>query len=205
MSLHPKPSQSIPEQTMRVARASFPEGSLCVDIRDELGPIFTDEQFTSLYPNVGQSAFSPAKLGLITIFQFLEGMTDRQTAHAVRARIDWKYALGLELDFSGFDYSILSKYRKRLQEGGEESILFQELSNTLQEKGLLRRGGKQRTDSTHILASVRELNWLECTGQTMYAALNQLATVVPDWLQQHIPAEWFQRYGRPAVIMTYRS
>lgn len=56
--------------------------------------------------------------------------------------------------------------------------------------------GKQRTDSTHILAAVRTLNRLEGIGETLRAALNSLATVAPDWLQAWVPPVWFERYGR---------
>ena len=83
-------------------------------MHEQLGQIYTDIDFESLYPRCGKSAMSPAKLALITIMQFAEGLTDRQAADAVRSRIDWKYALGLELTDSGFDYTVLTEFRERL-------------------------------------------------------------------------------------------
>src|SRR5712692_8493766 len=107
MSLHPRPIDPVPDETARVARAAFPKGNLYVKIRDELGTIYTDEQFADLFPHVGQPAEAPWRLALVTVFQFLEGLSDRQAAEAVRSRIEWKYALGLELTDPGFDASVL--------------------------------------------------------------------------------------------------
>ena len=101
----------IPAETERIARLAFPKGSLAMKLRDELGMIYTDEQFSDLFPERGQPAESPARLALVTVLQFAEGLTDRQAADAVRGRIDWKYALGLELSDPGFDYSVLSEFR----------------------------------------------------------------------------------------------
>jgi transposase len=123
--------------------------------------------------------------------------TDRQAADAVRARIDWKYALSLELTDDGFNLSVLSEFRQRLLTNGAEARLFDIMLAGFQERQLLKAGGKQRTDSTHILANVRELNRIEFVGETMRAALNELATAAPDWLKGWVPDEWFKRYSRP--------
>jgi len=130
--------------------------------------------------------------------QFLENLSDRQTADAVRSRIDWKYALGLELTDSGFDYSVLSGFRERLADGDRQTLLLDRILELLREKKLLKARGKQRTDSTHVLASIRVMNRLEMVVETMRAALNELATVAPDWLAQVSKPEWFERYSRRA-------
>ena len=93
MSLHPQDPLSIPDETKRVARAAFPKGALCLRIADELGSIYTDSQFTALFPGRGKHAEAPGRLALATVLQFVEGLSDRQAADAVRGRIDWKYAL----------------------------------------------------------------------------------------------------------------
>jgi transposase len=129
--------------------------------------------------------------------QFAENLTDRQAADAVRGRIDWKYALSLELTDAGFDASVLSEFRSRLVQHEAEARLFEGMLSALQARGLLKTRGKQRTDSTHILANVRELNRLEFVGETLRAALNELATVAPDWLKTVVASDWFERYSRP--------
>lgn len=98
MSLQAETSQQIPEETVRVARAAFPKGTnLYLKMRDELGTFFENQQFAALFSTRGQPAEAPWRLALITIFQFIENLSDRAAADAVRARVDWKYALGLEL------------------------------------------------------------------------------------------------------------
>jgi transposase len=109
MSLHPSPISPVPEETARVARAAFPKGTRYLEMRDVLGTIYSDELFADLYPQRGQPAAAPWRLALVTVFQFVEGLSDRQAAEAVRGRIDWKYALGLELTDAGFDASVRSR------------------------------------------------------------------------------------------------
>lgn len=197
MSLHPQPIGPIPDETARVARAAFPKGNLYLTLRDDLGTLFTDHDFSSLFPTHGQPAASPWRLALICVFQFIEGVSDRQAADAVRSRIDWKYALGLDLTNPGFDFSVLCEFRARLIAGSAEQAMLDTLLTQFKARGWLKARGKQRTDSTHVLAAIRTLNRLEGVGETLRAALNALAVVAPDWLQQWVPADWFERYGRP--------
>jgi transposase len=179
-----------------VARAAFPKGNPYLTLRDQLGTIFQDEDFAALFPACGQPGLSPWRLALITIMQFRETLADRQAAEAVRARIDWKYLLGLELTDSGFDFSVLSEFRDRLLAGHQEEILLDKLLEQCCARGLLKARGQQRTDATHVLAAIRVLNRLELVAETFRAALNDLATVAPDWLQAIAPAVWYERYGR---------
>jgi transposase len=195
MTLHPRYIPDVPEETVQVAKAAFRKGNRYMQMRDELGTLFTDEQFEDLFPNVGQVAASPWQLALVTVMQFAENLTDRQAADAVRGRIDWKYALSLELTDEGFDFSVLSEFRTRLLSNGAATRLFESMLVGLQERKLLKSGGKQRTDSTHILAKVRELNRIEFVGETLRAALNELASMVPKWLKAFVPTDWFDLYG----------
>jgi transposase len=196
MSLNPQTTYPIPEDTRRVARAAFPKGNLYMRMRDELGEIYQDARFAELFPGRGQRAESPGRLAWVTVMQYSEGLSDRQAAEAVRARIDWKYVLGLELEDPGFDYSVLSEFRERLVSGQQEQVLLDELLRRLKELKLLKARGQQRTDSTHILAAVRQLNRVEIVGETMRKALNELAAFAPDWVQEIARPEWFRRYGR---------
>ena len=127
------------------------------------------------------------------IMQFREHIADRQAAEAVRARIDWKYLLGLALTDPGFDFSVLSEFRDRLLTGSAEERLLDKLLEGCQRQGLIKARGRQRTDSTHVLASSRLLSRIELVAETLRAALNELATVAPDWLRAFAPLEWFDR------------
>ena len=196
MSLKPTLVQPVPKETIQVARAAFPKGNLYLTLRDKLGSIFHDEDFADLFPTDGQPALPPWRLALVTILQFRENLPDRQAAEAVRGRIDWKYLLGLELTDAGFDFSVLSEFRGRLLEGGQEAILLDKLLEHCQGLGLLQERGKQRTDATRVLAAIRVMSRLELVAETVRAALNDLATLAPDWLRGVAPVEWYQRYSR---------
>jgi transposase len=181
--------------TAYVARAAFPAGNPYLAVRDALGTFYDDERFATLFPQRGRPAEAPWRLALITVFQFAEGLADRQAADAVRGRIDWKYALGLELSDPGFDFSVLSEFRGRLLKGGAERLLLEAMLQTCAGHGLVKARTKQRTDSTHVLAAIRTLNRLELVGETLRAALNAVAVVAPQWLRSWVPAEWFDRYA----------
>lgn len=196
MSLNPYAIDPVPLETSRVAHAAFPQGNRYMTMRDELGVLYPTALFTDLYPQVGHYGEPPWRLALVTLMQFSENLTDRQAADAVRGRIDWKYALGLELTDPGFDFSVLSEFRTRLIAGAAEERLLTTMLDRFTERGLLKSRGQQRTDSTHIVAAVRSLNRLEMVGETLHAALNALAQVAPVWLRAHVTAEWFLRYGK---------
>lgn len=197
-----QPTGSVPAETARIAHQVFPKGNRYLNLRDELGSIYSDRDFAELFPTHGQPAQCPWRLALVSVMQFAEDLSDRQAAEAVRTRIDWKYALGLELADSGFDFSVLSEFRTRLLTGNQEERVLDTLLERLKEKGWLKDGRKQRTDSTHVLAAIRTLNRLESVGETLRATLNDLATVAPNWLGKWVPHEWFDRYSR--AIEEYR-
>lgn len=195
MSLPRDGVHPVPVETARVAHAAFPEGNVYLRLRDELGTLFDDALFTAVYAIEGQPALHPWQLALVSVMQFMENLSDRQAAHAVRARIDWKYALGLELTDEGFHYSVLSEFRTRLVHGSLEQVLLDTVLKRCQERGWLKARGRQRTDSTYILGAVKSLNQLELVGETLRHALNVLATVAPEWLKPQVQPEWFERYA----------
>lgn len=135
MTLQSQNEFSIPEETVRVARAAYPKGNICIKMRDTLGTIYQDESFAHLFPHNGRPTEAPLRLALITILQFMEDLPDRQAADAVRGRIDWKYLLGLPLDDPGFDFTLLSDFRKRLVEGEAEYLLFDTLLTLFKDHG----------------------------------------------------------------------
>jgi transposase len=197
MSLRLQPLvPSVPDDTARIARAAFPRGNPYVLLRNRLGPVFDDAGFADLYPQRGQPAYTPWRLALVTLLQFREGLSDRQAAEAVRARIDWKYLLALDLANPGFDHTVLCEFRGRLLGGEAAERLLTRVLDTARDAGLLKARGRQRTDSTHVLAAVRDLNRVELVAETLRAALNAIAVVAPDWLRALAPPEWHARYDR---------
>ncbi len=196
MSLRPYPVPPVPGDTARVALAAFPRGNAYLLLRDRLGALFDDADFADLYPARGQPAYAPWRLALVTLMQFREGLSDRQAAEAVRGRIDLKYLLALELTDAGFDHSVLCEFRARLLLHAAGERLLARVLDAAREGGLLKARGRQRTDSTHVLAAIRNLNRVELLAETLRAALNAIAGVAPDWLRALARPAWHERYAR---------
>lgn len=195
MSLRAPAVYLIPDDTTQAARASFPHGHPLMHIADEFGLLYTNAQFAPLFSPTGQPALDPARLALVLVFQFMEGLTDEQAADAVRGHLAWKYALALPLQYPGFDSSVLSEFRTRLLTGGLELLLLDTLLDRIHERGLLKVRGRARTDSTHVLAAVRTLSRLVNCAETVRAALNAVADAAPAWLQPQIDPAWGERYS----------
>ena len=206
MSLQPMSVPPVPADTARLAKAVFKKGNLYMTIGDQIGYLFADIDFSEMYAADGSPAISPARLALVTIFQFMEHVTDREAAELVRARIDWKYALGLELSDAGFHYSVLCEFRSRLMSGQAENLLFEALLKLFKERGWLKARTRQRSDSTHIVAAVRKLNRVELVSETLYHALDVLAQLAPEWLRTCVQPDWFERYSqRPTGFRLAKS
>src|SRR4051794_13936029 len=185
MSLQPQAVYIVPQETDRVAHAIFAKPNVVMRMYDEFGVIFNDADFADLFPTQGQPALAPVRLALATLLQFMEGLTDRQAADAVRTRLDWKYLLCLELTDIGFDHTVLSEFRTRLLAYGAEGRLFEAILDLARGRGLLKSGGRQRSASTHVLAAMRTMSRLEVVGEALRSALNVLATTAPEWLRAH--------------------
>jgi transposase len=172
------------------------EPPLAVAMRDHLGAWMQDEDFAEAFGSRGRRGESPAMLAMVLVLKHAEGKTDREAAEAVRTDLDWLYALGLPLDDEGFDFSVLSEFRERLAGHGMEEKVLDALLSKLQEDGLVKPGGKQRTDSTHVLANARELHAFELITESVRAALEALAASCPGWLTSRIcVSDWERRYG----------
>jgi transposase len=196
MSLRPEPLPPIPDATVAAVRAAFPKGNLYVDLRAEFGTLYHDQLFADLYPPEGRPVeVAPWRLALVVVMQYIEGLTDRQAADAVRRCMDWKYALSLDLGDPGFDFTLLHDFRQRLLTHEAGQRLLDTFLTTCKARGWIKARGTQRTDSTHVLAAIRTLHRVECVLEAMHAALNQLSAAEPTWVQQHVPLDWYSRYG----------
>lgn len=196
MSFHPQPIPPVPETTTAAVHAAFPKGNLYIDLRAEFGALYDDRLFADLYPPYGRPVtVSPWRLALVLVMQYIEGLTDRQAADAVRRCIDWKYALSLELTDPGFDFTLLHDFRQRLLLNDAAQRLLDSFLMACKARGLIKTRGTQRTDSTHVLAAIRTLHRLECVLETMHMALNHLTERDPAWVRRHVPFDWYERYG----------
>src|SRR6266699_2227516 len=141
MSINPHSLGPIPEETRLLVQRLCPKGTMVTQLRDALGPIYSDESFAHLYATGGRAAVAPWRLALVTVLQAIEGLTDRQAAEYVRTRIDWLYALALPLDDPGFDYSILADFRQRLLTHEAQDLLLAPILQLCRERGSIRAGG----------------------------------------------------------------
>jgi transposase len=196
MSLRPEPLPPIPDATAAAVRAAFPKGNLYVELRAEFGTLYDDRLFAALYPPQGRPVeVAPWRLALVLVMQYIEGLTDRQAADAVRRCMDWKYALSLDLTDPGFDFRLLHDFRCRLLAHEAGQRFLDAFLAACKARGWVKARGMQRTDSTHVVAAIRTLHRLECVLEAMHWALNQLSDVAPAWVQQHVPPAWYTRYG----------
>ena len=196
MSLRPEPLPAIPAATVAAVRAAFPKGNLYVDLRAEFGTLYTDQLFTDLYPPAGRPVeVPPWRLALVMVMQYIEGLTDRQAADAVRRCMDWKYALSLDLHDPGFDFTLLHDFRERLLAHDAPQRFLDTFLTACKARGWIKARGTQRTDSTYVLAAIRTLNRLEHMLETLRLALNQLSEADPQWVRGWVPREWYERYG----------
>src|SRR5215472_16108756 len=171
MSIRPRLGAEVPELTARVVRASNPAGTTAMWVRDRLDGLRADEDFAGWYPRDGRPGISPARLATVSVLQFLLDLSDRDAAEAVRCRIDFKYALGLDLDDPGFHHSVLGDFRDRLLVDG-------------------------RADRLPDLALTR----LELVTEAVRAALEELARTAIHVLEGLVDDDWGRRYGRPVRL-----
>ncbi|WP_197946051.1 transposase [Phytohabitans suffuscus] len=200
MSVRLRSGEQVPSLTAQVARASNPGGTTAMWVKDRLNGLWGDEDFLDWYPRDGRPGLSPAQLATVCVLRFLLDLSDRQAAEAVRCRIDFKYALAMELDDSGFHHSVLADFRDRLGQDDRADRLLDLALARLKEAGLVRERGTQRTDSTHVLAAVRDLTRLELIIEAVRAALEELAGTAPHLLADVMDEEWGRRYGRPVRL-----
>ena len=193
----PDPVVAAAIQAMYGSRKS--ERPLAVTVRDRLGEWLHDEDFAAAFGVRGRPGWSPSRLALVTVLQRAENLTDRMAAEQVRARLDWKYLLGLSLDDPGFDHSVLPEFRAKVAGAGLEMAALDALLERLAADGLVKAGGKQRTDSTHVVAAVAALRRLELAGESVRAALEALAAAHPGWTAGVLDASWSRRYGAPVT------
>jgi len=196
MSLQWMLSRTVPADTYALGQILFPATNLYRQIGDRFDDLFPLEViFTLLYEATGRGAIPPLLMSLVTVFQAWEKVPDRLAAECVVSRIDWKYALHLPLTYLGFHFTDLTAFRARLTSRGEERLVFDQVLSKLKDAGLVKKGGKARTDSTHILAVVEHLGRMELVTESIRVALQAVSVLVPAWVEQRIPSPFRDVYG----------
>lgn len=187
--------ESIPKETARIGQTILREDNPYRLVGDNVENILTLSDFAHLYSKDGRGAICPIILSLVTLFQFMENLPDREAAGAAVVRLDWKYALHVPVEWLGFHYSTLCNYRRRLLEHGEERLLFEKILDWIVSQGFLKKQAKQRTDSTHVLGKVATLSRLELLWEALRMALRALERADPTWYQSAIPQAFHEVYS----------
>jgi len=195
---------AMPADIAAVGRQVLPPTNRYRVIGDHLADLLDDAQFADLYDTRGRNALSPALLAMVTLFQFLEDIPDREAAEQVVVRLDWKYALHLPLGDTGFDYSCLCYFRQRVLDQHQDTLVFETILSKVRALGFLKKRGKQRTDSIAVLGAVRQLSALETVTETLRLAVRALTAADAAWLGQAVPASFADQYAdlRPDYRLT---
>jgi len=199
MSLKPQPSRPMPAELARLGAILLPSDSPYRLIGDHLYAQYDNAAFADLYHAEGKPALPPVDLLFVLALQALEDLGDRAAADAVRLRLDWKYALHLPLDYAGFNFSVLSDFRVRLLAHDAAARLFDTLLGQLRELGLLKRRGRQRTDSLAVLARIHLLTRVELVVETLRLAIRALLHADPAWAKSTMSPTWEELYGQRMV------
>jgi len=195
MSLQFKWNKQIPVDTAQVGRAILAEHDPYRLVGDGVNEFLRLEEFASLYSKLGRGAVCPIILSLVTVFQFLENLPDREAARRAVTGIDCKYALHVPLTWRGFHFSDLSNFRQRLLEHGAERLVFDKVVAWVQSLGFAKRHGKQRSDSSHIVACIERLSRLELAWETLRVASRAIQATAPSWYGQTIPLVFHEAYA----------
>jgi len=195
MSLQMNWNEEIPKDTAMVGREILSDDNPYRRVGDEVNGFLTLNDFVSMYSVEGAGAICPIILSLVTIFQFLENVPDRVAAELAVMRLDWKYALHVPLTWRGFHHTDLCNFRRRLVEHQQEGLVFEKVLDWVRGHGLLKKHGKQRTDSTHVLGNVARLSRLELVWETLRTTLRALEKEAPVWYQATIPAAFHEMYS----------
>lgn len=194
MTLRGRDAGEMPEDVRAIGEQVLRTADPYRVIGERLAELVEDEQFASLYEPTGRAAVWPSVLALVTLFQFLEDLPDREAARAVVVRLDWKYALHLPLGYGGFDFSCLSYFRRRLVEHEQSRLVFETVLDRVRALGFLQKRSKQRTDSLGVIGAVRELSQLELVREALRLVVRALADADVGWVEQVVPATFRTEY-----------
>ncbi len=190
------PIPTLPDDTVRVAHSPLREGNLFRIVGDQLELLVSDIDTGRL--GAPTDSLPPTMLALITVFQYLEGLSDPQAVAAARRRIDWKYALHLPLNFAGFDHLTLLEFRETLCHDESRREVFDQLLARLHENDLLGFNGnasRKPVSAMTVLDSVRTLNRLILVMRTMCLTIEALSAADTDFLDAVQRPYWRERYG----------
>lgn len=194
MSLQVSFPRAIPEITRQMVEPILPMESVCRLLGNQAEALVDENALSEMYHREGRGGINPVILSFVLILQFLENIPDRQAGLMVVMRMDWKYALRQELSWTGFDYSSLCNFRKRLYAHGQEFVIFNQLIAHLKAAGYI-KSKRQRTDATHVLGAIERMSRLELVWETLRLALVALINGDAKWVIAHLPPSFVTEHS----------
>ena len=196
ISAYGKAISSIPKETARAARASFGRGNFYIQVGEQLDGILGELHWQQSHEwSGGFATAEDLSLALITLFQFMEGLTDAQASDALRTRIDWKFALHLPLLPRTLDEIVLCQFRERMLNHAIEQYAYQMLLDGLGRSVPMLGNRTGLPGSLEIVSLVCSVNRLNQVHQAMNRVLEVLAARFPQWLRAITLPHWYGRYN----------
>jgi IS5 family transposase len=153
-------------------RQLVPDDSVQAFLADHRRELFTDEDFSDLFPSgKGRPSIPVEVICSVMVLQALEGLSDRDAIRQLRTRIDWKVACGLALDDEGFDPSVLTYWRARLRRSERPERVFEAVRKVVDETGVIARRHRRALDSTVLDDAV-------ATQDTVTQLISQVRRVI---------------------------
>ena len=195
----------IPSDTAKTARAVFGKSNFYIVTGDQANSLFSGLILVDSNKQVQRPARTLALFYLIMIFQFLETLPDNQAADALRQRVDWKYALHLPLNHSGFQAATFCEFRKWLLVDRTSEHHLQTLLSRLSEVVLSTNRQSLNLDADQIVARVCMFSRLERIWEAFSLAVEALAIKRPDRLRAISLPHWYERYSRQRNNLNLRA
>ncbi|MBI5304753.1 MAG: transposase [Chloroflexi bacterium] len=198
--MYSNPLPALPIETVEATKALFGKKNVYVMIGDMADSLFADIDLACLYPEEGIPKEFPYLSSLVLIFQFNEGLADRQAAEATRVRTDWKYALHLPIAHPGLSTDVMRDFRQRLCRNVSHREKFQQVLTRLQETYAPWQSRLPLADASYVVQSVCARTSLESVASAMQNAVQALVAKRYEWVRQIARPHWYQRYFRNMLV-----
>jgi hypothetical protein len=182
-----------------VCRHLVAEGSVFAFLADHRRDLFPEVMFADMFPASGGRPSAPADVMAASIvLQKLHGLSDRDTAEALRCDLRWKVACGLSLTDNGFHPTTWLYWRRRLAASKRPNRIFDVVREVIAATGVL--GGKTRRalDSTVLEDAVATQD----TVTQLIAAIRRVAREVAgaaETVAAVCTAHDYTDPGKPAI------
>jgi transposase-like protein DUF772 len=188
---------SIPENTIRTARASYGKGNIYLRLGDQL-----NARISRLSSNLllfQSDGYAGTLLAAMTLVQYVEGLTDSELTESLPGRLDLRYALHLPTPGPRFDPLTLCAFRQRVLKNHQYHVLLEEIFKVLYPE-LVPDDLENHPDIGLVVTSICLNTIRAAVVEAMFHAVEALSANHFTWLRQIAPPHWYERYS-PSLLM----